>query len=272
MRRRTTLAAVVVMLLVGWAIRGAPAGRAEVDHPVAGVAAVIDASAPRDDVFNGQFCGGTLVAPSLVLTAAHCVAAKRPAGIEVVIGADNLCHGEAIDGERVAVRGIFLHREYNAESRRFDLALLALAARFPDAVRTVAAPPSGRVGHLTALGWGRASSGGVPACRLMRVELGLLDAERCADAIGQGFDEASMICALPEVAGRDACIGDSGGPILIGSNLDDAAILGVVSWGRGCGAGVPGVYARADRWRQAVSSALSRPSRIRSSPYSNSSP
>jgi secreted trypsin-like serine protease len=106
----------------------------------------------------------------------------------------------------------------------------------------------------------------------MRIELDVLDADLCADTIGHAFDEESMVCAVPDVPGHDTCVGDSGGPILIGSTLDDAAILGVVSWGRGCGAGVPGAYARADRWRQAVPSALARPSRIRSSPYSNSFP
>jgi trypsin len=57
-----------------------------------------------------------------------------------------------------------------------------------------------------------------------------------------------MICASPDVAGQDTCSGDSGGPILAGSSLDDAAVVGVVSWGQACGGGVPGAYARAYSW------------------------
>lgn len=240
----------MVLALVGGAtLNGATLGRAEVGRPIAGIAAVIDATAPLEDIFNGQFCGGSLVAPDRVLTAAHCVAEKSPRGIEVVIGADNLCRGRAIDGKRVGVRSITLHPGYDAASRRFDLAILGLKEPITDAVRAVVHPPRHDGGHLTALGWGRASDDGAPGCRLTRVHLELLDPERCQEAIGGAFDAGSMMCAVPRVAGQDTCIGDSGGPILIGSDVADASVVGVVSWGFGCGAQAPGVYAEADRWR-----------------------
>jgi trypsin len=244
-RRAIAAAAGVLALLSAPSVVPLGSGRTEVGHPVAGIVAVIDASAPRDDIFNGQFCGGALVAADLVLTAAHCVADRSPTQIEVVVGADNLCRGRPIDGRRVAVERIALHPEYGAPSRRFDLALLTLGARFTDAPHAMAHPPRGGHRQLTAVGWGRAMLAGVPSCRLMRIGLELLEAPLCRQALGPGFDAASMICAIPENSGQDVCIGDSGGPVLVGASLDEAAIVALVSWGRGCGAGIPGAYARA---------------------------
>ena len=74
-------------------------------------------------------------------------------------------------------------------------------------------------------------------------------AERDFDAAERDFDAASMLCAIPTDAdGRDTCTGDSGGPLILGSDLDTGPVVAVVSWGRGCGAGWPGVYARANAW------------------------
>ena len=225
-----------------------PAARREAGSPVRGVAALIDATAPSPDLFNAQFCGAVLVAPDIALTAAHCVARRKPGDIQVVTGADNLCRDHEITGTRTDVRRIDLHPHYRRRAGRYDLALLTLAGSFPSEVRriTLGQPPSGTA---TVLGWGRASSGGVPACRLMRVDLELLSAAACSDAVppdgSRRFDLETMVCAQPKNDGADSCVGDSGGPLIEG-DISDGAILAIVSWGRGCSAGIPGIYARAD--------------------------
>lgn len=224
------------------------AGRREAGSPVPGVAAVIDATAPSSDLFNAQFCGAVLVAPDIALTAAHCVSDREADRIHVVVGADNLCRTHPISGTRTEVQRIDVHPLYDADAGGHDLALLTLSRSFPHDVRRVAPdqPPSGTA---TVLGWGRASSSGVPACRLMRVDLELLQADACTVSVppdgSRRFDPETMLCAVPKDDGADSCVGDSGGPLIDG-DINHGAILGIVSWGRGCSAGIPGVYARAD--------------------------
>jgi secreted trypsin-like serine protease len=256
--------AIQALIGLGCAIAGigllvAPqTGRSEVGHPVAGVAALIDASAPADDIFNGQFCGGTLVAPDRMLTAAHCVVGKHANRIEVVVGADNLCRGRPIDGDRVGVLAITTHPRYDAESAEFDLAMLTLERRFPQDPHAIGSASSvERDDRAVALGWGQASLGGVPACRLTRVDVDVLAAVQCAASIGamggRAFDARSMICAASVVGDVDTCVGDSGGAILIGSSVDESLLIGITSWGYGCGAGMPGVYADPGVWPESAS-------------------
>jgi secreted trypsin-like serine protease len=228
-------------------------GRTLVGRPVVGVVALINATSPADSIFNGQFCGGTLIAADRVLTAAHCVIGTTPSRIHAVVGADNLCRGHPIDGERIAVTSITRHPRYDSQSGRYDLAELILQSGVPGEVRLLADQTEPVAGaRLTALGWGRMSTGGVPACRLMRVSLRLLSPTDCTDEVGsvgaRRYDTSSMVCAVPAgETGSDTCTGDSGGPLLIGDDLDQAALFGVTSWGRGCGTGLPGIYARAAR-------------------------
>lgn len=246
LHRRLGVGVIVVAAFVV-AVAGRPAvtDRPAVGTPVPGVAAIVNASAPDDDLYFSQFCAAVAVASTRLLTAAHCVRDLDAEQIHVVIGADNLCRSAAIEGRRHQVVRIDIHPEYDAASARFDLALLAIEGRIEDpAIRRVSSSPVGPA-VATAVGWGRQSVGGRAACQLTRVDLSIQD-DGCA-TIPNGrrmLDPTAMLCAVS--SGPNTCTGDSGGPLFEGTDLSSASVLGVVSWGPSCAAGTPGLYARAD--------------------------
>ena len=222
-------------------------GRFEVGHAITGVAAVIDASAPAGDLFNGFVCGAVVVGRTELLTAAHCVVDREASGTNVVIGADNLCRDGALSGRRVQVIDVEIHPRYALASGRFDLASLRVSeAVAASSIRDVGSSEDHDL--AVALGWGSATYGGPPACRLTLTHLVLPDQASCGSHIGEGsrvFDPASMLCATPLVPGSDTCTGDSGGPLIAG-DASSGVVIGLVSWGNGCASGLAGVYARAD--------------------------
>ncbi|KAJ0391336.1 hypothetical protein P43SY_003447 [Pythium insidiosum] len=92
----------------------------------------------------------------------------------------------------------------------------------------------------TTAGWGTTSSGGSQSNVLLAVNVPVVDQDTCAKVLTV---DDTMLCA-GGVANQDSCQGDSGGPLTVQTDAGEA-LVGVVSWGNGCGlAGYPGVYAR----------------------------
>lgn len=194
------------------------------------------------------FCGGSLVASRLVLTAAHCVDRGTPIdALEVVVGATNL----ALDGKRLKVARIRLHPDYLPVGNASDLALLELGedatplgtvVPLVDAGDVVADAPGTNV-RVT--GWGATAPGSGAVRDLRTVDLRLLSNKQCNDKVAyNGAIGVTMVCAANGRTGKDSCQGDSGGP-LTGVVRGTRAQIGVVSWGKECGAPDKfGVYAR----------------------------
>ncbi|XP_046967003.1 trypsin-1-like isoform X3 [Vanessa cardui] len=179
-------------------------------------------------VYDGQFhCGASLLTKEYVLTAAHCVRKLKRSKIRVILGD----HDQTITTESAAimraVTAIVRHRSFDAESYNNDIALLKLRkpVTFSKIIKPVCLPPasvdpSGKEGIV--VGWGRTSEGG---------QLPAVVQELCAGR-----------------ASTDSCQGDSGGPLLLQQG-DRFQIVGIVSWGVGCGRpGYPGVYTRITRY------------------------
>lgn len=207
------------------------------------VVAVGDASGPD--------CGGALIAPSVVLTAAHCIVGHVGGAGEVrvlagshAISAD--LAAEEASGHAVRVTAVYVHPKFSVGTMRYDAALLMLA-RPVTGVRTVAlaaaSPLAGS--RVSAAGWGRTRAGGATSPGQLRsVALVVGTVRACARgnaAIGSYF-APSMLCAA--APGRDTCSGDSGGPLVArsGGRLE---LVGITSFGFGCAqAAHPGVYTR----------------------------
>ncbi|XP_046737891.1 uncharacterized protein LOC124406501 [Diprion similis] len=204
-------------------------------------------------VYDEQFhCGASLLTNDYVLTAAHCVRNLKKSKIRVVLG--DYDQYVTTDGVAVmrAVSAVIRHRNFDTNSYNHDVALLRLRrpVKFTKTVRPICLPnlgsdPAGKLG--TVVGWGRTSEGGTLPGQANEVQVPILSLNQCR----QMKYRATRITNNMLCAGRgsqDSCQGDSGGPLLV-PNGDKYEIVGIVSWGVGCGRpGYPGVYTRVARY------------------------
>ncbi|MCK8675902.1 serine protease [Streptomyces lichenis] len=200
----------------------------------------------------GQFCGGVVVAPTQVVTAAHCLGpsvlgtdSKELTDLSVIAGRTELRDSGGVE---IAVTGTWISPSYDPATQAGDFAMVTLETALPRGyvIETAkAGDPAYRAGTRAAVyGWGDTTGSGSYAYALRAAQVRVLDDAVCARAYpaesGGGYLPATMLCAGDPAGGRDACQGDSGGPLVARGRL-----IGLVSWGSGCGeADAPGVYTR----------------------------
>jgi trypsin len=189
---------------------------------------------------TGNFCGATLIHADILLSAGHCAGVFR--NLDVYIGGVKRDGSDALDIVRATAERV--HPKFNEKvSWQNDYLLVKLGrpskvTTYPIINTESSNPLVGR--SLRTIGFGRTSSKGSFSFNLLQVSVNVVDSNSCQAALPQDLVDGSvMICAGGN--GKDACQGDSGGPLL---DMVDGRLVGLVSWGDGCGGSPPGVYAR----------------------------
>lgn len=208
------------------------------------VALLFEPNAGND--FQKQYCGASLIASRWVLTAAHCI--DFLAGPSEVAVAVSRTHLNSTEGQRRAVKAIYIHPDWNPDIFSPDVALLELTrpvtgitpirlAGTADNSLEAAGTP------LTVIGWGntdtRPNHASFPDA-LREVVVPVVGDAACDKAYGGFVTVETQLCAGE--GGVDSCQGDSGGPLF--ATVSGGPIqMGIVSWGVGCAKNhFPGVY------------------------------
>jgi secreted trypsin-like serine protease len=201
-----------------------------------------------------RLCSGSLLTPTVVLTAAHCVDGYEAGAVEVFAGISDLSQRGPQDSRAVA--GMVVHPGYRPEpAYANDLALLTLAAPVPGTTgaRTIALPVSQDPAQWPAagtpagiVGWGstdRNSQQASSQLQAARVQVLSGPGQPCGQ-YGDHFDASTVICGgLPD-GSIDTCQGDSGGPFAV-DVAGRPVLAGTVVAGSACAsADFPGLYAR----------------------------
>lgn len=208
--------------------------------------AVVSLHAVRGkSVYVSPFCSGTLIRPDVVLTAAHCLAGKKAAGVRVYVGDNPIAEYQAGTLTFKTVSALTVHPQYNSRTITNDIALMRLSAPVAG-VTPVPEAPAGFAyvlgERLNFAGFGQDELGdfGVK----LQVD-GALDGFGCSLACGcpqASGDAATQICYQQSDAGP--CFGDSGGPAFV-YRSGAVYVAGMTSYGDST-CSIYGVSTRAD--------------------------
>jgi hypothetical protein len=228
-------------------------------------AVTLNPASSSGDGLDRQFCGGSLVAPTIIVTAAHCVyndifgtfyPASRQASITGRTTLSNSSQGQEIAWSRLFIFADSSGKPlFNPNTLDWDVVFAELSSPSPSSnsapIQIAGADEAAFWApgneNAWATGWGTISSGGSRSDTLREVNIDRIADSICgaATSYGSDFHPETMVCAGEIAGGQDTCQGDSGGPLVTPIGGGAFRLIGDTSFGVDCGTpNFPAVYGR----------------------------